>query len=114
MKKRVKKRPITLIEIMIVILLIGLVGGALAYNMRGGLQEGRKFKTEQAKNRVRDILEFEFANGNMTGDEMAQQWEQIVIKSPLGNKEITTDGWKRPFTVTFSPTTGFTVEQQTR
>ncbi len=53
----------TLIEIMIVILLIGMIGGALAFNMRGSMDEGKKFKTRQNIARVYDILMMEHAEG---------------------------------------------------
>ncbi len=58
-----KKQAITLIEIMIVILLIGLIGGTLAYNMRGSLDKGKEFKTEQNKSKLYDVLMLEYAKG---------------------------------------------------
>ena len=62
---KIKKRFITLIEIMIVILLIGLIGGALAFNMRGSIDEGKAFKSEQNISRLHDVLMMEYANGNL-------------------------------------------------
>lgn len=41
MKKQKRKQSITLIEMMVVITLIGIVGGALAFNMRGSIQKGK-------------------------------------------------------------------------
>ena len=38
-----KKRAITLLEIMIVILLIGLIGGVVSYNLKGTLDKGKAF-----------------------------------------------------------------------
>jgi type II secretory pathway pseudopilin PulG len=63
MHKRKTKRAITLLEIMIVILLIGLVGSVIGYNMKGSLDEGRAFKSEQGATRVREILLLEVAKG---------------------------------------------------
>ncbi len=51
-----KKRTFTLLEIMIVIFLIGLIGGIVSYSMKGSLEEGKAFKTEQAIMRVVDLL----------------------------------------------------------
>ncbi len=100
MKK--KKRFVTLIEIMIVILLIGIIGGALAFNMRGSLDHGRKFKTEQNAKRVHDILEMEYAKGLKPGSEIAADWEKLVCESPLANGSKTiVDAQGKKFTVAF-------------
>lgn len=99
MKKKKQKRPITLIEIMIVILLIGLIGGALAFNMRGSMDHGRKFKTEQAQRRIQDILQLELASGK-SSEEVQKQWENIVKTSPMGNGDaLLKDGWGDAFQV---------------
>lgn len=62
MKKR--KRPITLLEIMIVIFLIGIIGSVVGYNIKGSLEKGKAFKTEQAIKRVREILLLELSLGH--------------------------------------------------
>lgn len=54
-----KKRPITLLEIMIVILIIGLIGGVLGYNMKGSLDRGKAFKTEQGIARLQEAVALE-------------------------------------------------------
>ena len=100
MKK--KKHAITLIEIMIVILLIGIVGGTLAFNMRGSMDQGRAFKSEQNSLRIQDILLLEAAQ---TGRELAQvvaEWESVVARSPMTKDptELCRDGWRQKFTVT--------------
>ena len=51
-----KKRALTLIEIMIVIFLITLITGAIGYNMKGSMDKGKKFRTEQAKAQLHDLL----------------------------------------------------------
>lgn len=101
MKKR-QKRPVTLIEIMIVILLIGIIGGALAFNMRGSLDKGREFKTDQNIKRVQDILEMAFADSptNEPRTAILKKWEDIVAKSPLANGSKTTlDGRNKKLVV---------------
>lgn len=95
-----KKRSITLIEIMIVMMLIGLIGGALAFNMRGSMDQGRVFKTEQNQMRIHDILMLEAAKGDSLVA-VVEDWETRVLKSPLANqgKDILLDGWKQKFSV---------------
>jgi type II secretory pathway pseudopilin PulG len=103
MKKKKLRRNVTLIEIMIVILLIGIIGGALAFNMRGSLDHGRKFKTEQNIARVKDILNMEYAKGDISPEDIAKNWEKIVAESPLANGTATTlDAWKNKLIVEFN------------
>lgn len=101
-----QKRAFTLMEIMIVIFLIGIIGGAISYNMRGSLDRGRAFKTEQAMNQLRDIFELELANGNYNAQEIAERAdlrENIIKASGLSRdaKKLLKDGWNEP--LEFSP-----------
>ena len=99
MKK--KKRSITLIEIMIVILLIGLIGGALAFNMRGSMDQGRAFKTEQNMLRISNILLLESAQSGRDLQDLVEKWEDVVGSSPMvkNRDEVCKDGWNKPFVV---------------
>jgi len=101
-KNRKGRRAITLIEIMIVIFLIGIIGGTLAFNMRGSMDQGRAFKTEQTINRVHDILMIEYASTEKDLPEIAKNWQEIIKSSPLVNnqgKDLLTDGWKKELKV---------------
>jgi type II secretory pathway pseudopilin PulG len=101
-KKPLKKRAITLIEIMIVIFLIGIIGGTLAFNMRGSMDQGRAFKTEQTISRVHDILMLEYASTDQSLDEIAKSWKEVLSKSPLvtqKGKDLVTDGWRKELKV---------------
>ncbi len=101
MKGRKKKRPVTLIEMMIVIMLIGLIGGALAVNMRGSMNKGRIFKTEQNISRVYDALMMEYAKGEIkTLQEIIDKRETILEKCPFvkdGNL-LLKDAWGEELT----------------
>lgn len=90
-----KKRSVTLIEIMIVILLIGLIGGALAYNMRGSLDKGKAFKTEQNFARIQDILMLEYAKSDKTLQDIVREAPAIIKQSKLVKKpdDLLKDGW---------------------
>ncbi len=99
MKK--KRYAVTLIEMMIVIMLIGIIGGALAFNMRGSMDQGRAFKTEQNQMRIHDILSLEATKGNYTLEEVVRDWKAFIQCSPLvkDSDELCRDGWKHPFNV---------------
>lgn len=88
----IRKRYITLIEIMIVMALIAMITGVIAYNYRGSLDEGKKFKTKIAIERVDNILSLELAN-NPNLD--LTNWQQIIKDSPMVKNpdEIINDGW---------------------
>lgn len=60
---RKQKQAITLLEIMIVIFLIGLIGSVIGYNVKGSLEEGKAFRTDQGINQIRDILMMQAAEG---------------------------------------------------
>ena len=102
MKLKRKKRAVTLIEIMIVILLIGLIGGTLAVNMRGSMEKGKAFKTEQNCNKVYDALMLAYAEGkfDLEPSELSNhvKIKQILSKSPLikNADQVLKDGWGKP------------------
>lgn len=98
MKRR--RRYFTLIEIMIVIALIGLIGSVVAYNLKGSLDEGKAFKTEQARAQIRDILWLEIAKG-ASFEDVTNQWEDCIRNSPLVKDadKLIVDGWNQPFDI---------------
>ncbi len=89
------KRAITLLEIMIVIVLIGLIGSVIGFNMKGSLDKGKAFKTEHAMQQIRDILSLELAKGATNKDEIAQNPEAALKRSGLVNNpdSLIKDGW---------------------
>ena len=110
MKKKGKKRCVTLIEIMVVIMLISLIGGALAFNMRGSMDKGRAFKTEQNISRIEDILTLTIAESGKNASDILLSWSQIVTDSPLVKDDsILKDGWNGEIKVAANGETGFTV-----
>jgi general secretion pathway protein G len=98
--KKLKKRSITLIEMMVVILIIGLISGVLAYNFKGSLDEGKRFKTEHGMDQVKNILMLEVAQGEDL-DYVKTNWSKIIDASPLAGKpqELKKDGWNEPYDV---------------
>lgn len=96
MNKR-KKYSVTLIEIMIVILLIGLISGALVFNMRGSMDKGRVFKSQQNAQRVYDALMMANASGEFDLQDFADQKKVLAVlnKSPFikNGDAALVDGW---------------------
>lgn len=97
---RKRRRHLTLIEIMIVIVLIGLISGVIAYNMRGSLHEGKMFKTEQGGAQVYNILMLEAARGRSLTD-LAAGWQDAVRRSQLAKdpNQLLVDAWGHQYDV---------------
>lgn len=99
-----KKRALSLIEIMIVIFLITLVTGAVGYNMKGAMDKGKKFKTEQAMAQLEDLLLICLdENGLAKGAEIAADPGKYLKDSGLAKNpdKLTKDGWNEPFTIKY-------------
>lgn len=89
-----KKRTFTLLEIMIVIFLIGLIGSIIGYNMKGSLNEGKAFKTEQAILKVQDLLELELARGADPKEIEENPTNYLEASGIVKNaKSLLKDGW---------------------
>lgn len=99
--KQVRKRYITLIEIMIVMFLIALITGALAYRFGGALEKGYAFKTKANIERLEAILNLAIAENPSLLQNIESDWQNIVDKSPLVKdaKSLKTDGWGYLFKV---------------
>jgi type II secretory pathway pseudopilin PulG len=91
-----KKRFLTLVELMIVIVLITVIGSVVAYNLRGSLEEGKRFKTRQGGAQVYNILMLEKAKGTDITD-----WQETVKGSNLAKrgKDLIYDGWGELYSV---------------
>ncbi len=103
--KMKKRYAITLIEIMIVIVLIGIISSALAFNFKGMLDKGKYEKTRYQKEKIEEILYLELLSGNYSAKEVEQHWREIVKRSPLikieKNKDVL-DGWGKEYMVQIS------------
>lgn len=98
--KKQKKHAITLLEIMVVIFLIGLIGSVIGFNVKGSLEEGKAFKTEQAISQIQDILLLELAEG-ADPEEVEAAPEDYLRKSGLCKDpaKLIKDGWGERFAI---------------
>lgn len=93
--KNIKKRYITLIEIMIVMFLIALITGVIAYNYRGSLDEGKAFKTKAAIEKLETILNLKISENPDIANNISSEWQNMVRSSPLVSNPdaLIRDGW---------------------
>lgn len=102
MSKNLKRKsPLTLLEIMIVISLITLILGVVGYNMKGVLDKGKKFKTEQAIERLNNIFQISMAEG-ATPETIAQKPEDFIKKHGYTKNpdDFLKDAWGHNFRFT--------------
>lgn len=101
MKK--KKRALTLLEIMIVIALITLITGVIGYNMRGTLDRGRAFRTEQAKEQLHDLLLLALSEPGNTPAKILKSPASSIKALGLAKNvdQLLKDGWGKNFEITY-------------
>jgi len=97
-----KRRAITLIEMIVVMLLIATITGAIAYNYRESLNQGKVFKTKEAISRIETILNLELADKPEELGEIQQHWQECVKRSPLVKdpNQFLVDAWGAAYVVT--------------
>jgi type II secretory pathway pseudopilin PulG len=95
-----QKRFITLVEMMIVMFLIAMITGVIAYNYTGSLEEGKAFKTKAGIEKIKTILALDSASGDM--EHVTSDWRNIVKRSPLVQNadDLIKDGWGEEYEVT--------------
>ncbi len=95
-----KKRAFTLLEIMISILIITLITGAIGYNMRGTLEKGKVFRTEQGKQQLYDLLQLCVAEGQ-TVENVVKEPGKFLEKLGLAKDpaKLMVDGWGNKFDI---------------
>lgn len=97
MKKNSKKRALSLLEVMIVIVIISLVAGVTGFKMRESLEKGKAFKTEMAIQKLYEVLTLEdihpelFPNKSALEDALR---ESAFTRDP---KVLLQDGWGEEF-----------------
>ena len=113
MRLKRKRHPVTLLEIMIVILLIGVIGGVLSYNLKGTLDRGKTFRTTEGVKRLTDILNIQIELESTTiaalfGEKTTISSIDLPVKTcvqnsqfiPAGDLEaFLRDGWKVPYEI---------------
>ena len=81
--KKIKKKSLTLIEIMVVIALIGIIGSVLGVNMKKSMDKAKVFKSKAHAQKIEDALNIYYAENSDSPDEIAAS-----IKSLIPNFQI--------------------------
>lgn len=99
---KIKRRNITLIEVMIVMLLIALFTGVVAYNYSGSLDVGKANTTKMAMDKLESTLALILAEHPEYTDKIESEWQNLVRSSPIVKNpdSLIRDGWGHTFEVT--------------
>src|SRR5438552_2150021 len=97
-----ERRYLTLIEMMIVMFLIALIMGVIAYNYSGTLEEGKAFKTKAGIEKLGTILNLAAAENPDILNDIDGSWQDVVKSSPLvqSPNSLIRDGWGQVYQVT--------------
>jgi type II secretory pathway pseudopilin PulG len=98
---KLRRRFITLVEMMIVMFLIAMITGVIAYNYTGSLDEGKAFKTKAGIDKIHTVLDLHLATHPDDRDNIDSQWKTYVENSQLvkNGKELIKDGWGAEYKV---------------
>lgn len=96
-----KKQFITLVEMMIVMFLIAMITGVIAYNYTGSLDEGKAFKTKAGIEKIHTVLDLYLASHPDEASNIDSNWRQIVSNSQMvkNPNELIKDGWGMEYEV---------------
>lgn len=99
---RLKRRFITLVEMMIVMFLIAMITGAIAYNYTGSLEEGKAFKSKAGMENIERVLNLYYAVHPEESNNVGSEWKSILRGSPMvkNASELEKDGWGSEYQIT--------------
>jgi len=86
---------------MIVMFLIALITGVIAYNYRGSLEEGKAFKSKAGMEKIEMILSLRTAENPDLMDHIQTNWPDIIRSDPLVKdpSSLIKDGWGQQYQV---------------
>jgi len=97
---KIKRKAITLLEIMIVIFIIGIIGSVIGYNMKGSMDEGRSYRSEHGSKQVHDLLMLKIAESDSIEEVLSDAVNVLKDSGFVSNpKKLLKDGWNKEFEI---------------
>jgi len=80
---------------MIVMFLIAMIIGAVAYKYQGSLEEGKAFKTKIGIEKLNTILSLQLSEHPDLENDIRAKWRDLIRASPLvqNPNDLVKDGW---------------------
>jgi general secretion pathway protein G len=101
--KKIKKKSLTLIEIMVVIALIGIIGSVLGVNMKKSMDKAKVFKAKAQIQKIEDALNMFYAENSQSPQEVLDNASDILKESGLfkDEKDLMKDPYGKPIQIVF-------------
>lgn len=101
--KKIKKKSLTLLEIMVVIALIGIIGSVVGVNMKKSMNKAKDFKAKAQAQKIEDALNIYYAENNVTTEYVFGHLKSILAESGLFKDEdnILQDPYGGLYNITF-------------
>lgn len=100
LKFKKKKRSLTLIEMIVVMVLIATISGAIAYNYKQSLNEGKAFKSREMKARIQEAINLEIMQHPEKFQGIKENWKTVLKHSPfITENSKLQGGWGEEFDV---------------
>lgn len=98
-----QKKHMTLLEIMIVIVLIGVISGIVGVNIKGSMDKAKKAQMQLASEKLKNALMYAVTVEGKTPEEVKDKPQEALENSPLVTKndidKILKDPWNQPFKI---------------
>jgi len=100
---KVKKRSLTLIEIMVVIALIGIIGSVVGVNMKKSMDKAKAFKAKMHAQKIEDTLNMYYATSGEPISVILAKTQVILEESGLfkDTAHILVDASGKPLSIDF-------------
>lgn len=107
MRKKIKHKFFSLIEIFSAISLMIIVSSVLISNFRESLNKGKAFKSKEGARQIYNALSLYYAESGQPLNEIVDEWENIVADSAItprktSSNDPTKDGWGGKYKVIYS------------
>ncbi len=98
--KKKAKKGLTLIEVMVVMMILGLITGLFMRNTTGRLEEGKAFRTEQGSRQVQEVLAMQIAMG-IDKETIVSRPDEVLKAGRIFTdpKAMLKDGWGNQYTI---------------
>ncbi len=103
--KRMKKKSLTLIEIMVVIALIGIIGSVVGVNIKKSMDKAKAFKFKMHVQKIKDTLNVHYATSGEVPAEIIARSQNILEESGLfkDTSKILVNASGGPLEIIFDP-----------
>ena len=116
MGKQIRKRAMTLLEIMVVIFIIGIISTVFGISLRGSTRKAKDLKTKKAAEKIVNALTTEMELNGLDPRKVAKNPSKYLKSSGMVGdvKGLLKDGDGNDFVVSYTDKLGFQVKSKSQ